>query len=411
MRAGGGQEEGSGEVFEGYPPRGTHLELTELEDGNLLARVDAASGSISEDGGKSWAAPFPFLQQGQPFGGQPLQMVRLSGGRLGLVYTRAAGPTDRIEHRPWYFCRSSDQGKNWSRGVAMGAPAHSVQHGVFLQVAYGEIRRLSSGRLVMPLYWQFNGLHEETREGRAYGSLQGHRIGIEGHANRSEMGGCYASYSDDSGETWKRSRGSIMVWPLSNEERLGGFAATHEPVLIELKDGRLLMLMRTRVGRLFQSFSSDGGQHWSLAAPTQLSSGDSPCDIGRLPSTGDLLVIWNQCSRAEIRRGYYRSRLSVAISKDEGKSWQNFKTVECSTGMDSTLGYLPPAPIEHVRTDEDVGNLPTGFAIYQYPRLAFVQDRVVMSYQADTELVGDPPGLKWRGRVKVKAVPEEWFYS
>ena len=417
IRAGGGpgkhRAEGSDgfEGFEGYLPSKTQIALTELESGNLLARVGAASGSISTDAGKSWSEPFPFLQQGRPFPDQPLQLVHLCDNRLGLLYTRKDGPADRSQHQRWHFCWSSDQGKNWTPGVEMGMPPHSVQHGVFLQVPYGEIGQLSTGRLVMPLYWQFNGLHEETRDGRSYGWLEGHRIGIEGHANRSEMGGCYARYSDNSGQTWKRSLGSIMVWPLPNEGRLGGFAATHEPVSIELKDSRVLMLMRTRVGRLFQSFSNDGGEHWSLATPTQLSSGDSPCDIGRLPSTGDLLIFWNQCSRKEMRGGYYRSRLSVAISRDEAKSWQHFKTVECSAGMDSTIGYLPPSPIEHIRTETDVGNLPKGFSIYQYPRLAFVKGQVVMTYQADTELVGDPPELKWRGRVKVKVAPEEWFYG
>ena len=72
-----------------------------------------------------------------------------------------------------------------------------------------------------------------------------------------------------------------MVWPLPSEDRLGGFAGTYEPVPIELKDGRVLMLMRTKVGRLFRSLSEDGGEHWSAATATQLATGDVPCDVGR----------------------------------------------------------------------------------------------------------------------------------
>ena len=65
------------------------------------------------------------------------------------------------------------------------------------------------------------------------------------------MSGCFAYFSDDRGSTWQRSKGSIMVWPLPGERSLGGFGGTAEPVVTELKDGSILMLLRTKVGRFF----------------------------------------------------------------------------------------------------------------------------------------------------------------
>jgi len=36
-----------------------------------------------------------------------------------------------------------------------------------------------------------------------------------------------------------------------------------EPACIELKDGRVMMLMRTGIGGQYKSLSNDGGETWS----------------------------------------------------------------------------------------------------------------------------------------------------
>ncbi len=122
---------------------------------------------------------------------------------------------------------------------------------------------------------------------------------------------------------------------------------------------------------------------WSAAEPTSLASGDVHCWVGRLKSTGDLLVIWNQASPDEIRRGYSRARLSIAISSDEGNTWGRHKNVSVGPGVDPVEAIEAP-PIRHVRPSMDVGELASGFAKIDYPRLAFVQDRVVFIYNHTT---------------------------
>ncbi len=406
------QEVFSQGISEGALPEGySRLSLSELDGEKLLALVGESSGSVSDDAARTWGSPFPFLQEGKRLRGRSDRILRLSDGRLGMVYTRQK-PGYSTPHQEWCFCWSEDQGRNWSKGVLIDGPGlYAPDHGVFQQVGHGSMRQLATGRILIPFYWQFNGLHEETRQAAAYGRVRGQSILLEVHGHRPQIGGCYAYYSDDLGETWNRSVGSIMVWPLPNEDGLGGFGGTYEPVVQELKDGRVLMLMRTKVGRLFQSISSDGGKNWLGATPTQLSSGDVPCDIGRLRSTGHLLLVWNQTTGQEVRDGYFRSRLSVALSKDEAKSWENFRTLECSAGLDPTLTYASPARVQHIRTKKEVGNLPDGFSMYHYPRLAFVQGKVVIIYQADTEPAGKALQLTWHGEAKVRVVPEEWFYS
>ncbi len=394
------------EGFETLLPEGSRRILAVRQDGSLLALVGAGAGSVSQNGGESWQDPVPFLQDGKPMTGTRGHLATLKDGRLGMVYSQQlelAGSLDN-QHRSLRYSSSEDGGRNWSAGVDIDLPGPlAPDWGAFLQVPFGRLRQLSNGRLLLPVYWQFNGLHPETREAFARGTHQGEPIRLEGHGHRPQMSGCYAYFSDDGGASWERSLGSIMVWPLPGEQDRGGFGGTSEPVVQELRDGRILMLLRTKVGRFFQSISDDGGKNWKTATPTRLSSGDVPSDLDRLRSSKDLLVIWNQTSGQEIRRGYYRSRLSVALSSDEGKTWKNFKTVESSPGLAAAADISPP-PVAHIRVDPAAGTLPEGFSMYHYPSLAFVGEQVFMTYQYDSFKKG-----KRTRRIKLKRVPESWF--
>ena len=72
----------------------------------------------------------------------------------------------------------------------------------------------------------------------------------------------FVYYSDDEGRTWHRSRNETFVLL---DKGVKGAYAMGEPTVIELKDGRLLMLGRTNMGRVFRSFSEDRGETWSEA--------------------------------------------------------------------------------------------------------------------------------------------------
>jgi len=106
------------------------------------------------------------------------------------------------------------------------------------------------------------------------------------------------------------------AWTLSNALDIGGKGdhdGAIEPAVIQLKDGRVWMLIRTTRGRFFESFSKDDGRTWSPAAKTGIEATSAPGHVNRL-ADGRLALVWNprKCARRE---------LWLALSADEGKTW------------------------------------------------------------------------------------------
>ncbi len=98
---------------------------------------------------------------------------------------------------------------------------------------------------------------------------------------------------------------------------------------MELKDGRVWMVIRTQTGWLYESFSNDGAA-WSEAKPTPFCSSDSPAALVRL-SDGRIALFWNNCentSRID-GQGVYTNRdaLHGAVSDDEGRTWRGYREI------------------------------------------------------------------------------------
>ena len=134
--------------------------------------------------------------------------------------------------------------------------------------------------------------------------------------------------SDDQGQTWKAS----------NVIDLGG-AGNHDGVteatLVELKNGRLLKLIRTNWGRFWIAESADEGLTWQTLGPSDIPASASPGQLRRLQS-GRIVLVWNR----EFPEGLntfplsggdrdwsatpasvFRGELSMAFSDDECKTW------------------------------------------------------------------------------------------
>src|SRR5690606_11747772 len=103
---------------------------------------------------------------------------------------------------------------------------------------------------------------------------------------------------------------------------------TQEPGLAELNDGRVMMFIRSNAGEQLLSYSSDSGETWTQVHRSGIPSPLSPASIARIPGTGDLLLVWNNNDGSDEAMKGIRSPLTVAISKDEGVSWEKVKDLE-----------------------------------------------------------------------------------
>jgi len=165
-----------------------------------------------------------------------------------------------------------------------------------LALCNATVKRLASGRLLLPASAAVPGDHGPA--------------------------GKYAAtvlWSDDDGLTWQASRDRLTL------PQRGAM----EPHVEETGDGRVLMVMRNQLGRIHQADSRDGGESWSEPVPSPLTAPESCPELTRVPSTGDLLLVWNESYDPHFRSHYgKRSPLVAAISQDHGRTWGPPRAIE-----------------------------------------------------------------------------------
>lgn len=371
--------------------------ILRLNDGSLITE----SGMQSTDEGRSWKKSPDF----RPVGGNR-GLLRLPNGELG-AFQGNWGMPEALGNKPnnWFFRWSSDEGNIWSKPVQITLPGLTMGlNGTMFATRDGK-------RIMVVTYSQFLGSRFDKR-GACRGTYKGIRFSLEteGHFPLNEA--CRVYYSDDNGRSWKPCDGWIMGW----RDRKWSDALT-EGDGVELKDGRIMVIGRTLTGRLYQAFSEDRGHSWWPGAqPMELSASYSPARICRLPKTGDLLLVWNQLSRTEIRKGLRRSRLSCAVSRDEGKTWRHFKNLEAIRSL-ADVARVPPDPdFSPVWGDDEVGEVPEDYAIFHYPRINVVGNEVFISYLVATvehakDKHGSKPVVRNINGTRTRILPVEWFYQ
>ncbi len=118
----------------------------------------------------------------------------------------------------------------------------------------------------------------------------------------------------DTGRTW------TVIAPLPSS---GPEIDAIQPTILVHPGGRLQALGRTRSGFIFESWSIDGGMHWSPLALTRLPNPNAGIDAVSLRD-GRHLLVYNNTTRG-------RTPLSVAVSTD-GRSWSDALTLESGPG-------------------------------------------------------------------------------
>lgn len=285
-------------------PRYSEGSVAVLRDGRLLyatTEFDASSSDFararilaveSADEGRTWGPRRVLQENVGEMNVMSASLFRLTPGAnhdgpLGLLYLQKDSHTVLNA-----FVRTSDD-----EGATFGPPTRATTTPGYHVVNNDRVTVLATGRLVVPT--------ASTAD-----------VGGEG-GGRFEAS-CFLS--DDRGATWRRSR-TAVAYP-----KRGAM----EPEVIEMDGGRLLMHFRTQLGHVAACESEDGGETWGEAKSWGVTAPEAPTTVRRIPSTGDLLMVWNDSVRPGEGHGGPRTPLSASVSRDGGRSWSRPIAVEGS---------------------------------------------------------------------------------
>lgn len=284
------------------------------------------SARISSDQGETWGERFTLQEN---IGAQNVMepdLLRLKSGKVLFLFCRKNSPADcapmvRI---------SKDDAKSFSAPVPMAiTPAPS-----YTGFNHDRAIQLKGGRILMPVFFTTDYRVDPHIRSRVY-------------------------YSDDEGKSWKPSE-TVLDLPQSK-------SGAQEPGVIELRDGRVMLWVRTDLGRIYRAYSKDKGKTFSELHPiAELDSPLSPQSIKRHPKSGDLVLVWNNSPKQ-------RTPLSTAVSSDEGMTWKHVKV------LDETPG-----------------------ATFAYTSLEWVKDKALLSYYV---------GMNGGWSLRMRMLPQSWFYE
>ncbi|MDC0935316.1 exo-alpha-sialidase [Pirellulales bacterium] len=280
----------------------------------------------SKDNGKTWSEPDTLFELPSKEGGfgyfvplvdqqGEIHLFVLCDANTGVNRPRPSGaagpgvePLARQRLDVWHV-RSQNDGTDWTtpRRIWEGR-AGDLQ----------SVTQLSSGRIVLPLSYLVDRSWSNRGEGPS-------AFTYTGQFDTTVL------YSDD-GQSWEQSR-SVLRTATPN---LSAYGAV-EPIVLELNESRVWMLLRTQLGRFYESYSEDGGVTWSAAEPTEILSSDSPAALVRTRA-GRIVMLWNNCQRHPYAQGS-RHVLHAAFSDDDGQTWHGYREV-----LGDPLRKNPPPP-------------------------------------------------------------------
>ena len=141
--------------------------------------------------------------------------------------------------------------------------------------------------------------------------------------------------STDQGQTWN-PRGSVKFPEWEFDEHM----------LVELRDGRLWMLARTK-GNPHESFSTDQAATWTEPQPSAIQNVNARFFLRRLAS-GRLLLVKNGPPSERLTK---RSHMSAFLSDDDGQTWRGGLLLDERSSVSYPDGFQAPDGLIHILYD------------------------------------------------------------
>ncbi|MSU65753.1 MAG: exo-alpha-sialidase [Opitutus sp.] len=264
----------------------------------------------SVDGGKSWL-PTQTLVPGRGTDAlmNPVAVIDRANGTILLMCCNT-NRGERGEHRRHLLLTSRDDGQTWSAAADIGKQIANYDDTFVPGPGCGIQTR--SGRLVVPGYTSPPKMEGDSEKGL--------------HSR--------VVYSDDGGKSWRMGRA------LPED--------TNESQVVELADGRLMLNMRQAEGQSCRAvaFSANGGETWGPVTFDRALN-EAPCQASILRASaagpdGRSLIVFANPDNVGARYGLEeRSKMTVRVSYDEGRTWPVKKLIHAGPSSYSGLAQFP----------------------------------------------------------------------
>jgi len=297
-------------------PKGTVLAFCE---GRKHSQSDTGDIDLlvrrSEDGGRTFSGQQVVWDDGPNTCGNPCPVVDQKTGVIWLLMTHNLGVDSEPQivarkskgTRTVWLTHSTDDGRSWAKPVEITSQVKKSEWSWYA-TGPGAGIQLRSGRLVIPC----------------------------DHIADSGEWASHVIFSDDGGRSW----------------RLGGAAGpkTNECEVVELADGRLMLNMRNYNRQhtcRAVAFSADGGLTWTpvsydpaLPEPVcQASIRRYSLDDPNRPGSKNRILFSNPADPKQ------RTKMTLRLSEDEGKTWPRAKVLWPGPSAYSCLAVLPDGTV------------------------------------------------------------------
>ena len=285
-------------------PKGTVLAFAEGRRDSC--RDDADIDLVlkrSTDQGLTWGPLQVLFDDGDLSVNQPVPVVNRETGEVVFVFCK--------NNQRVFVSKSGDEGVTWSEPREISEQVADPSWS-YLGAGPGHGIQLSSGRLLVSS-WGDLSPGPRTWRPASWGKVQF----------------SYAMYSDDHGETWRRSQ------PLDID-------LSDESMSVETVDGRIYMNMRSRQKKHLRAYawSDDGGETWSRVnfdpGMPEPSVQGSVVRFTTADKHGrNRVLLAHPSSQTE------RARLTVRMSYDECRTWPVAKLLHQEYSGYSDLAIAP----------------------------------------------------------------------